>query len=140
VFSAWWCGSVGTTWTLELRRLDHATPIHPAEWICSGVPIDQPSPTTLTVRLLAQRDLLLYPDSPRSRPPQTLNRQLIGYVTRDPDVITLAKALPKHATRHEHPMVCPARWIHAGYTCYAAADKILAGLSPPRGHDASSAQ
>ncbi|HET9254672.1 MAG TPA: hypothetical protein VFO16_05660, partial [Pseudonocardiaceae bacterium] len=118
---------------------DHATPIRPAEWICSGVPIDQPIPTSLAARLLAQRDLLLYPELPRTRTPRTLNRQLIGYVTRDPEVITLAKALPQHITRYEHPMICLARWIHAGHTSHDAAHKIITGMVFPGKHDISPA-
>lgn len=120
---------------LELRPVDDATPIRPAEWICSGVPIDQPIPAPLATRLLAQRKLLLYPEPPRSRVPPTLNRQLIGYATRDPEVITLATALPQHTTGHEHSMICLARWIQAGHTSDDAACTIIAGVRLPGEHD-----
>jgi anti-anti-sigma factor len=80
VFSAWWCDSVGATWTLELRGVDQVTLGPPVEWICSGVPIDQPAPTQQTARLLRERDLLLVPHEPGRRVQRSRHRQLAGYV------------------------------------------------------------
>lgn len=46
VLAAVWCRSVGTSWTLELRKLRRGTALGPVvDWINSGVPISQPAPT-----------------------------------------------------------------------------------------------
>ncbi len=124
------------SWTVELRPVEQAALAGPAvEWICSGVPTQLPAPERHTVHLLGERGLLLFPDesvesvelAPRAR-----SRRLIGYVTRDPEVIALALTLAD--TRDEgleHPMVLAARWIQAGYSADTAAGWITAGITWP---------
>jgi hypothetical protein len=137
VFAASWCCSVGTTWTVELRSVDHAAQGRPAEWICSGVPTQQPAPEHQAADLLGQRGLLLFPVDPvdpldaAESPPRIRSRRLIGYVTRDPELMRLAKMLTDvaHADR-EHPMVVAARWVRRGYSADAAARRIIAGAGP----------
>lgn len=79
-----WCSSVGTTWTLELRKLDPTIKLGElVDWISSGIPTSQPQPDeALTHQMLANRALRLYPDSTAS--PCTRSRKTIGYVTRNP--------------------------------------------------------
>src|SRR5437588_10546885 len=64
VFTASWCCSVGATWTMELRSADDAALGRPVEWICSGIPTEQPTPERQTADLLRERGLLLFPVSP----------------------------------------------------------------------------
>lgn len=120
VFTASWCCSVGATWTVELRSVDRGVQGRPAEWICSGVPTGQPAPDRMTADLLRERDLLLFPVDPVDpvdSPPRTRSRRLIGYVTRDRDLmqlaLTLAKALDPGC---DHAMIVAARWMRDGYT------------------------
>ncbi len=102
--------------------MDCAAQGRPAEWICSGVPTDQPAPDRQTVDLLRERGLLLFPVGPADpahsqiTPPRSRSRRPIGYVTRDPELMRLATMLTHvaHAQR-EHPMVVAARWIQRGY-------------------------
>jgi hypothetical protein len=77
-----WCSSVGTTWTLELRKLDPGMKLGElVDWISSGIPTSQPQPDeALAHQMLANRALHLYPDSAAS--PCTHSRKTIGYVTR----------------------------------------------------------
>ncbi|HEV7831745.1 MAG TPA: hypothetical protein VGP04_23510 [Pseudonocardiaceae bacterium] len=126
---------MGTTWTVELRSVDRAAQSRPAEWICSGVPTQQPAPERQTADLLRQRGLLLFPVNPpdpvdpAESPPRVRSRRLIGYVTRDPELMRLAKMLTDvaHAER-EHPMVVAARWVRRGYSADSAVRRITAGV------------
>lgn len=110
--------------------MDRAAQGRPAEWICSGVPTQQPAPEHQTVDLLRERGLLLFPvepADPAESPPRSRSRRLIGYVTRDPEVMRLATMLPDmaHAER-DHPMVVAARWVQRGHSAGAAARWITA--------------
>jgi anti-anti-sigma factor len=135
VFTASWCRSVGTTWTVELRPVGQATLTRPVEWIYSGVPTEQPAPRGQTAMLLRSRDLLLFPDRLIERMPRTRSRQPIGYVTREPEVMRLARTLADTLNLDagsEHPMVLAARWLQAGYSADDAARWITVGeISPP---------
>lgn len=83
----------------------------PLEWIYSGIPTQQPASDQHIADLLREHDLLLLPeDPPRSR---TRSRRLIGYVTRDPEVMRLARALSHtRDAGSEHPLLIAARRIH----------------------------
>ncbi|MGH3874820.1 MAG: hypothetical protein ACRDSR_25505 [Pseudonocardiaceae bacterium] len=112
VFTAWWCCSVGTNWTVELRSVERSMLGRPLEWICSGIPTQQPIPEQHLADLLRERDLLLFPEEPVE--PRTRSRRLIGYVTRDPEVMQLARTLiHSRDADGEHPMLIAARRIHA---------------------------
>lgn len=137
VFTASWCCSVGTTWTVELRPADEAVLGRPVEWIGSGVPTRQPAPERQTADLLRDRALLLYPVDPVDPPPRTRSRRLIGYVTRDPEVIRLALMVTGAVDAgRDHPMVVAARWIQAGYSAEAATRWITVGVNWPKVADA----
>ncbi|MGB8961112.1 MAG: hypothetical protein WCC38_04025 [Pseudonocardiaceae bacterium] len=129
---------MGTTWTVELRSVDDGAMGRPVEWIGSGVPTQQPAPERQTADLLAERGLLLFPveavASDLADPaPRTRSRRLIGYVTRDREVMRLARTLAEVLdVRREHPMVVAARWIQAGYTVEAATPWITAGVNWPK--------
>ena len=85
------------------------------EWICSGVPTTQPAPESQTADLLRERELLLFPVEPAQRPSRTRSRQLIGYVTREPEVMRRALLIADAGdVRGEHPMILAARWVQAG--------------------------
>ncbi len=105
------------------------------EWICSGVPTRLPIPERQTVDLLGEHGLLLFPDDPVDAVesvPQARSRRLIGYVTRDPEVIALALHLADAADEEVgHPMVLAARWIQAGYSADTAASWVAAGVNWP---------
>ncbi len=132
VFAASWCCSVGATWTVELRPVDRATLGRPVEWICSGVPTQQPTPERQTADLLRERGLLLFPADPVQSTPRTRSRRLIGYVTRDPEVMRLALMLADAVDAGcDHPLVLAARWIQAGYSAEVAARWIAAGVTWP---------
>lgn len=141
VLVASWCRSVGATWTVELRSW-HGRPVpNPAgaaqggpvvEWICSGVPTELPAPDGQTVEVLGARDLLLFPDGPVVPAPRTRSRRVIGYVTRDPEVMRLALILAELIDQEpDHPMVLAAQWIQAGYSVDAAAGWVTAGVTWP---------
>lgn len=128
VFTASWCRSVGTTWTVELRSLDRAELGCPVEWICSGVPTQQPAPERQTDDLLRERGLLLFPVDPAEATSRTRSRRLIGYVTRDPEVARLAQMLAGPADAGcDHPMILAARWVQSGYSADAAVRRITTG-------------
>lgn len=139
VLTASWCCSVGATWTVELRCVNPSTtdPLDTAdplagpvvEWFCSGVPTELPAPVEETTNLLAGHGLLLFPDKPLGCPPRTRSRQLIGHVTRNPELIRLALMLADLVEEAPvHPMVLALRWIEAGYSPEAAADRVATGL------------
>jgi hypothetical protein len=87
--TAVWCCSVGATWTLELRELDHDRPFGAiVDWISSGVPVSQPAPKALAHELLAARGLRLFSDSPAD--PSISSRYRIGYVCPYTKLITVA--------------------------------------------------
>jgi hypothetical protein len=136
VFTASWCCSVGTTWTMELRSADDAALGRPVEWICSGVPTEQPAPERQTADLLGERGLLLFPVNPddaADSPRRSRSRRLVGYVTRDTEVFRLASMLREEVDAgRDHPMVVAARWIKAGYSVDTAARWILGGVSWPK--------
>lgn len=112
--------------------MDRAALGRPLEWICSGVPTQQPAPERQTADLLRGRGLLLFPVDPAEPSPRTRSRQLIGYVTRDPEVMRLARILADAVdTGCDHPMVLAARWIQAGYSADAATRWITAGVIWP---------
>jgi hypothetical protein len=118
---------------VELRSVERAALGRPVEWICSGVPTQQPAPERQTASLLRERDLLLFPVDPIEPPPRTRSRRLIGYVTRNPEVMRLALMLAGVVDAGgDHPMVMAARWVQAGYSTDAAARWISAGVSWPR--------
>jgi len=121
---------VGATWTVELRPVDEGALAHPVEWICSGVPTQQPIPDRQTANLLREHGWLLLPVDPIGPMPQTRSRRLIGYVTRNAEVMRLALMLADVVDAgHDHPMVLAARWIHAGYTADMAARWLAAGMN-----------
>jgi hypothetical protein len=122
VFAASWCCSVGLTWTIELRPVDEATLRDPAvEWICSGVPTQLAAPERQITDLLSERDLLLFPDDPVEPSPRARSRRLIGYVTRDPEVLALARSLAGTAGEgSDHPMVLAARRMAQVRCCGAS--------------------
>ncbi len=113
--------------------MDEAALTGPAvEWICSGVPTQLPAPDRQTAHLLGERDLLLFPVEAVESTRRTRSRRLIGYVTRDPEVIALALMLADDLDEGlDHPMVLAARWIQAGYSADAAASWINAGVTWP---------
>ncbi|HEV7450162.1 MAG TPA: hypothetical protein VGO16_01970 [Pseudonocardiaceae bacterium] len=126
------------SWTVELRWIDEAALAGPAvEWICSGVPTQQPAPEHQTADLLGERGLLLFPADPVESPPRARSRRLIGYVTRDPEVMRVARLLANASdddTADEsrvHPMVLTARWVQGGYSADAAASWVAAGVTSP---------
>ncbi|MGH3601426.1 MAG: hypothetical protein ACRDQH_14325, partial [Pseudonocardiaceae bacterium] len=103
------------------------------EWICSGVPTQQPAPERHTADLLGERDLLLFPAEPGEPAPRTRSRRLIGYVTRDPEVMRLALLLADVVeSGWDHPMVVAARWVQAGHSADAAMPWITAGMNWPK--------
>ncbi|HEX6405354.1 MAG TPA: hypothetical protein VF003_19695 [Pseudonocardiaceae bacterium] len=121
---------------MELRSADDAALGRPVEWICSGIPTEQPAPERHTDDLLRERGLLLFPVSPDSAgdsPPRSRSRRLVGYVTRDTEVFRLAMMLRDVVdTGPDHPMVVAARWMGAGYSADTAARWILRGVHWPR--------
>jgi hypothetical protein len=91
------------------------------------VPTQQPAPERQTADLLRDRDLLLFPVDPTESTPRTRSRRLIGYVTRDPEVMRLALMLADTTdTDGDHPMILAAQWVQAGYSADAAARWITA--------------
>jgi hypothetical protein len=125
--TASWCRSVGTTWTVELRSVEEGVLGRPVEWICSGVPTQQPAPDRQTA------DLLLFPVDPEEPAPRTRSRRLIGYVTRDPEVMRLALLLADVVgPGWDHPMIVAARWVQAGHSAEAAMPWITAGVNWPK--------
>lgn len=135
VFAASWCCSVGATWTVELRSVDGATKGRPAEWICSGVPTQQPAPDRQTGDLFRERGLLLFPVDPvdpAESPPRTRSRRLIGYVTRNPELVQLALMLTKVLDAGcDHPMIVAARWMQDGYSADTAYRWFASSASMP---------
>ncbi|MGH3823661.1 MAG: hypothetical protein ACRDRA_12670 [Pseudonocardiaceae bacterium] len=125
------------TWTVELRSVDRDLQGSPAEWICSGVPTQQPAPGRMTADLLRERGLLLFPADPVDPvefPPRTRSRRLIGYVTRDPELIQLAVMLATVLDAEcDHAMIVASRWMQGGYTADAALRWVTAGVTAPRG-------
>jgi hypothetical protein len=121
---------------MELRSADDAALGRPVEWICSGIPTEQPAPERQTADLLRERGLLLFPVSPDSAvdsPPRSRSRRLIGYVTRDSEVFRLAIMLREVVDAgRDHPMVVAARWIKAGYSADTAARWIIGGVRRPK--------
>lgn len=135
MFTASWCRSVGATWTVELWSVDDAARGRPVEWICSGVPTEQPTPERQTADLLRERGLLLFPVSPVDpvdSPPRSRSRRLIGYVTRNPEVMRLAMMLRDVVgIERDQLMVVAARWIQAGYSAEMATRWITGGVNRP---------
>ncbi|HEY2724234.1 MAG TPA: hypothetical protein VGI84_06075 [Pseudonocardiaceae bacterium] len=153
VLAVSWCCSVGTTWTLELRAVGgqpDAAPIGPVlDWICSGVPTELPAPERDTEDLLGERELQLFPDAEPLEPePRTRSRRLVGYATRDEEVMRLALRLAEILEGSDpgaddefsdipdagrtHPMPLAARWLEARFSADAAADWVAAGVFSPR--------
>jgi hypothetical protein len=120
---------------VELWPADDAALGRPVEWICSGVPTEQPTPERQTVDLLSERGLLLFPVNPvnpADSPPRSRSRRLIGYVTRNREVMRLAMMLRDVTDAGpDHPMVVAARWIQAGYSVETAARWITGEGSWP---------
>lgn len=121
---------------MELRSADDAALGRPVEWICSGVPTEQPTPERQTADLLSERGLLLFPVSPGDpahSPPRSRSRRLIGYVTRNREVMRLAMMLRDVADAvADHPMVVAARWVQAGYSAEIAARWITGDGNWPK--------
>lgn len=122
---------------MELRSVSRssADPADPlagpvVEWICSGVPTELPVPDEVTADLLAAHDLLLFPEDPVEPDRRTRCRQVIGHVTRNPEVLRLALTLADLPGEEPiHPLVLAARWIEAGYSPEAVARRITAGVT-----------
>jgi hypothetical protein len=135
VFTASWCCSVGTTWTIELRPVDRETHGRPAEWIQSGVPTTQSAPERQTADLLRERGLLLFPlepADPDESPPRSRSRRPIGYVTRNLELMALALALAKVLRAGcDHAMIVAARWMKSGYPADTALRWVTAGVTSP---------
>ena len=142
VFTASWCCSVGMTWTVELRSIDGGIQGRPVEWIGSGVPTQQPAPDRMAADLLRERGLLFFPIEsvdPVESPPRTRSRRLMGYVTRDPEVMKLALMLTKVLdTECDHAMIIAARWVQGGYAADAALRWVTAGVTVPESAHAKS--
>lgn len=121
---------------MELRSANDTALGRPVEWICSGVPTEQPTPERQTAAILGERGLLLFPVSPVSAvdsPPRSRSRRLIGYVTRNREVFRLAMMLRDVVDAGgDHPMVDAARWIQAGYSADTAARWIIGGVHWPK--------
>ena len=121
---------------MELRSADDAALGPPVEWICSGVPTEQPTPERQTADLLRERGLLLFPVSPINAvdsPPRSRSRRLIGYVTRNAEVFRLAMMLRDVVdASHDHPMVIAARWVQAGYSADMAVRWVIGGVRWPK--------
>jgi len=118
---------------VELRSVDEGVLGHPVEWICSGVPTQQPAPEPQIADLLGERNLLLFPVDAGEPAPPTRSRQLIGYVTRDREVMRLALLLADVVDPGwDHPLVVAARWIQAGHSAEAAMPWITAGVNWPK--------
>ncbi|MDQ2788865.1 MAG: hypothetical protein DLM60_07870 [Pseudonocardiales bacterium] len=118
---------------MELRSVDEGALDRPVEWICSGVPTQQPAPDRQTADLLGERGLRLFPVDPGQPAPQTRSRRLIGYVTRNGEVMRLALLLADVVDQGwDHPMVVAARWIQAGHTAEAAMPWVTAGENLPK--------
>lgn len=123
------------------------------DWISSGVPTELPAPESDTIDMLAERELQLFPDvEPVEQAPRTRSRRLVGYATRDSEVMRLAlwiaeileggdpaaddpyaddeSGVPDAARRH--PMPLAGRWIEAGYPVRTAAEWVRAGVFSPR--------
>ncbi|MGH3917360.1 MAG: hypothetical protein ACRDTC_28700 [Pseudonocardiaceae bacterium] len=99
------------------------------EWICSGVPTVLAVPAEVTTDLLAAHGLLLFPDEPVNPEPRTRCRQVVGHVTRHPEVLRLALSLADLLGKDPlHPMVLAARWIEAGYSPEAVTSQVAAGV------------
>jgi hypothetical protein len=117
VLAAVWCRSVGSTWTIELHKLDRGTALGTTvDWISSGVPTSQRQPHEDMAReLLASRELHLYPDPTAG--PCTHSRYSIGYVCAQVQVIVLADRLREvAATAGVHPVTLAARRIAAEFS------------------------
>jgi hypothetical protein len=132
VLVAAWCRSVGTSWTLELHRLDSGlTSGTVVDWISSGVPISQPEPDALTRPLLAERGLHLFQDP--AAQPGTQHRHRVGYVSANAELIALAELARDHASKAEmHPVALATQWIAAGFSAKAAAGWIHRGILSPQ--------
>lgn len=99
------------------------------DWICSGVPTDQPIPDEITADVLGERGFWLFTDDPEDFAARSRSRQPIGYVTREPEVLRLAGALADVLPDAPvHPMVLAAQWIEAGYSAEAALGWSRAGI------------
>ncbi|MDQ4093639.1 MAG: hypothetical protein M3143_09640 [Actinomycetota bacterium] len=127
---------MGATWTVELRSVHPTALTGPVvEWICSGVPTWLPTPERQTADLLGEHGLLLFPEDPVEAVesvPRARSRRLIGYVTRDPEVIALALRLVDAVDDEAgHPMVLAAQWVQAGYSADTAASCVAAGVNWP---------
>ncbi len=117
VLAAVWCRSVGTTWTIEVHKLDRGTALGTTvDWISSGVPTSQRQPDEDMAReLLAGRGLHLYPDPTAG--PCTHSRYSIGYVCAEAQVIALAHRLHEvAATAGVHPVTLAARRVAAEFS------------------------
>jgi anti-sigma B factor antagonist len=132
ILTAFWCCSVGVTWTLELRELGRDTELGPiADWISSGVPVTRPRPDALTDELLAAYGLRFFPDP--STDSYIGTRCRTGYVCADAEVIRLAHLVRDPAAEAKlHPVVLAASWIVAGFSADTAAGWIRAGCLLPR--------
>lgn len=97
----------------------------------------QPAPERMTADLLRERGLLLFPVKPADpleSPPRSRSRQLIGYVTRDPELIQLAVMLAKVLDAEcDHAMIVAARWMQDGYTPDATLRRVTADVRVPSG-------
>jgi hypothetical protein len=123
------------TWTIELRSIHHGAQDRPVEWICSGVPTQQPAPERQTVHLLGERGLLLFPVAPADAvesAPRTRSRRLIGYVTRNPELMQLSLMIARFLDDEcDHSMIVAARWMKEGYPADAVLRWVTAGLTSP---------
>jgi hypothetical protein len=135
VLVASWCRSVGTTWTLELRPLEHGAPAgQPVDWISSGIPTSQPVPDEWAEDLLAERGLLLLRDTPGDGDAaRGAIRRVIGHVTDDPAAVRLARTLAEViGASPVDPLALAVQWIAAGFSADAAAGWVRAGVVWPQ--------
>lgn len=131
VLTAFWCCSVGSVWTLELREFVAGTGLGAiVDWVSSGVPVTQPKPDTSAQELLAERGLWLFRDPCAGSP--TGSRHRIGYVCAEAELIKLAHLVRNDAAQAGLHPVMLAAWIAAGYSTTVAAGWIRAGCLFPR--------
>lgn len=131
VLTAFWCSSVGSVWTLELREFVRGAGLGAiVDWISSGIPVTQPEPDTSAQELLAERGLWLFRDSCAGSP--TGSRHRIGYACANAELIKLAHLVRNDATQGGLHPVMLAAWIVAGYSTTTAAGWIRVGCLFPR--------
>jgi len=88
------------------------------------MPITEPIPNSLTLKLLAQHGFWLFPvaDYPQS----TRNVHRLGFVCRDAKLFLLDEAVRDQTIEHrEHPLALATRWTGSARPHYPSARKFL---------------